>query len=86
MKERNVATRQLVMEKTKKLEENVSKLADRQEMTDKMIERESEEIESEIERILREEADMIENEIDTQLNNEADEIESQLNQETNGNT
>jgi len=53
-------------------------------MVDEAIEHESEEIESEIERILQEEVDMIENE---QFNQEAQEIESELsNQETNGNT
>lgn len=86
LKEDNVSTRNLIREKTKKIDENVSKLADRQEMTDKMIENESEEIESEIERILQEEAQMIELEIDEQLNKEADEIEKTINQETNGNT
>lgn len=88
LKEDNISTRNLVRQKTKKIDENVSKLADRQEMTDKMIEKESEEIESEIERILQEEADMIETEIDEQLNREADSIEEELNsnQENNGNT
>jgi len=84
LQEDNVSTRQLLRQKTKKLDENVSKLADRQRMVDEAIEHESEEIESEIERILQEEVDMIENE---QFNQEAQEIESELsNQETNGNT
>ena len=84
LKEDNVKTRNLVRQKTKKLDENVSKLADRQDKTDKMIEDEADEIESEIEKILNEEADMIENEI---YNKEADEIEKDItNQSNDGNS
>jgi len=83
LKEDNVSTRQLVRQKTKKIDENVSKLADRQDKTDKMIESEAEEIESEIEKILEQEADMIEKDMEDQFNKEADEIES--NQPANGN-
>lgn len=80
----NVKTRNLVRQKTKKIDENVSKLADRQEIIDKTIEREADEIESEIERILSEEADMIEDEI---YNKEADEIEKDItNQSNDGNS
>ena len=84
LKEDNITTRNLVRQKTKKLDENVSKLADRQDKTDKMIEDEADEIESEIEKILNEEADMIENEI---YNKEADEIEKDItNQSNDGNS
>lgn len=84
LKEDNVKTRNLVIKNTKKLDENVSKLADRQDKTDKMIENEADEIESEIEKILNEEADMIESEI---YNKEADEIEKYItNQFNDGNS
>lgn len=77
-------TRNLVRQKTKKIDENVSKLADRQDLTDKMIEDEANEIEDQIEQILNEEADMIENEI---YNMEADEIEKDItNQSNDGNS
>ena len=73
-----------MIKNTKKLDENVSKLADRQDKTDKMIENEADEIESEIEKILNEEADMIESEI---YNKEADEIEKYItNQFNDGNS
>ena len=45
----NISTRQLVRQKAKKLEENTQKLADRQDLTDKMIEREVDSIEEELE-------------------------------------
>ncbi len=45
LEESNVKTRNLVRQKTKKIDENVSKLADRQDLTDKMIEDEENEIE-----------------------------------------
>lgn len=84
LEESNVKTRNLVRQKTKKIDENVSKLADRQDLTDKMIEDEANEIEDQIERILNEEADMIENEI---YNMEADEIEKDItNQSNDGNS
>lgn len=84
LEESNVKTRNLVRQKTKKIDENVSKLADRQDLTDKMIEDEANEIEDQIEQILNEEADMIENEI---YNMEADEIEKDItNQSNDGNS
>ena len=49
LKEDNITTRNLVRQKTKKLDENVSKLADRQDKTDKMIEDELQELENEFE-------------------------------------
>lgn len=79
IKEDNIATRQLLRQKTKKLDENVSKLADRQDLTDKLIEDQAEEIEEELERLYEQEVDMIENEIKTQHEKEADEIETELN-------
>lgn len=79
IKEDNIATRQLLRQKTKKLDENVSKLADRQDLTDKLIEDQADEIEEELEQIFEKEADMIENEIKTQHEKEADEIETELN-------
>lgn len=78
IKEDNISTRNLIRQKTKKIDENVSKLADRQDLTDKMIESEADEIEQEIEQIHNKEADMIESEIKKQHESEADEIESNL--------
>ena len=78
LKEDNVKTRNLIRQKTKKLDKNVSKLADRQDLTDKLIEDQAEEIEEWLERIYEQEIDMIENEINTQFEKEADEIESNL--------
>lgn len=75
----NVKTRNLVRQKTEKIDKNVSKLSDRQELTDKLIEDQAEEIESELERIYEQEADMLENEINTQFEKEAQEIENELN-------
>jgi hypothetical protein len=84
LKDDNVKTRNLVREKTEKLDQNVSKLADRQELTDKTIEREADEIEEQIEQIYNQEADMIEDEI---YNQEADEIEKVItNQSNDGNS
>lgn len=84
LEESNVKTRNIVRQKTKKIDENVSKLADRQDMIDKTIEHEADEIESKIEQILNEEADMIENEI---YSMEADEIEKDItNQSNDGNS
>lgn len=79
LKEDNVTTRQLVRQKAKKLEENTQKLADRQDLTDKTIEREADEIESELEKIYKQEADMIEQDLEDQYKMEADEIEKELN-------
>jgi hypothetical protein len=55
LKEDNVKTRELVRQKTKKLDENVSKLADRQDLTDKTIEDEANEIEASLEKFYQEE-------------------------------
>lgn len=74
----NVKTRNLVRQKTEKIDKNVSKLSDRQDKADEMIEREADEIEEELEQIFEKEADMIENEIIAQFEKEADEIESNL--------
>ena len=51
LKKDNVATRQLVRQKTNKIDENVSKLSDRQDLTDKMIEDEANEIEKALEQV-----------------------------------
>lgn len=75
LEESNVKTRQLIRQKAEKIDKNVSKLSDRQELTDKLIEDQAEEIESELERIYEQEADMLENEINAQFEKEADEIE-----------
>jgi hypothetical protein len=80
LKKDNVTTRNLVRQKTKKIDENTQKLADRQDLTDKMIESEADEIEQELEQIFNKETDMIETEIKTQFEKEADEIESEINQ------
>lgn len=80
IKKDNIKTRNLVRQKIKKINENVSKLSDRQDLTDKMIEDEAKELEEEVNRILKEEVDMIETEIFTR---EADEIEKELNYNQN---
>jgi len=79
LKEDNITTRNLVRQKTKKLDENVSKLADRQDKTDKMIEDEADEIEASLEEIYKKEADTIESELEDQYKKEADKIESEIN-------
>lgn len=79
LKEDNVKTRELVRQKTKKLDENVSKLADRQDLTDKTIEDEANEIESSLEKIYKEEWNAIEKELEDQYKKEADQIESEIN-------
>lgn len=81
----NVATRQLIRQKSDKIDKNVLKLADRQDLTDKMIEDEADELEEEIEALYEKEADDFEQELDDQLNAEFDQIESETNQVTNGN-
>ena len=88
IKEDNITTRNLVRQKTKKLDENTQKLADRQDLTDKMIESEADELEEQIEQLYEMEADKLEQEIDDMLNKEFDEIENEINsnQEANGNT
>jgi signal transduction histidine kinase len=86
LKEDNITTRNLVRQKTKKIDENVSKLADRQEKTDKMIESEADEIEKLIEQNIDFEADEIEKQIQEQIDKEIEEIESnQSNQSNDGN-
>lgn len=81
----NVATRQLIRQKSDKIDKNVSKLADRQDLTDKMIEDEADELEEEIDKLYEKEADDLEKEIDDQLNQEFDQIETEINHITNGN-
>lgn len=83
IKDDNVKTRNLVRQKSEKIDKNVSKLADRQDLTDKMIEGEAEEIERIIEQNIDMEADNIELEIQKQIDKEIEEIES--NQTANGN-
>lgn len=85
LKEDNVTTRNLVRKKTKKIDENVSKLADRQEMTDNMIEDEANEIEKVLEQNIDFEADEIERWINTQIDQEIEEIESNLPNNGNNN-
>jgi hypothetical protein len=72
-----------VRQKTKKIDENVSKLADRQDKTDKMIESEADQIEKLIEQNIDFEADEIEKQIQEQIDKEIEEIES--NQSNDGN-
>ena len=72
LKKDNVTTRNLVRQKTNKLDENVSKLADRQELTDKMIESEADELEEEIDKLYKKEADDLEKEIESKFNEEFD--------------
>lgn len=79
LKEDNVKTRELVRQKTKKLDENVSKLADRQDLTDKTIEDEANEIEASLEKFYQEEWNAIEKELEDQYKKEADQIESEIN-------
>jgi endonuclease III len=74
----NVKTRNLVRQKTEKIDKNVSRLSDRQELIDKLIEEQAEEIEEELERIYEQESDMIENELNSQFEKEANDIESNL--------
>ncbi len=81
----NVKTRNLVRQKTEKIDKNVSKLSDRQDKTDKMIEDEADELEDQIDALYEKEADDLEKEIDDKLNEEFDQIESETNQLTNGN-
>lgn len=85
IKKDNVTTRQLIRQKAEKIDKNVSKLADRQDLTDKMIEDEADELEDQIEELYEKEADDLEKEIDDQFNEEFDQIESEINQLTNGN-
>jgi len=81
----NVKTRQLIRQKAEKIDKNISKLADRQDLTDKMIEDEADELEDQIDALYEKEADDLEKEIDDKLNEEFDQIESETNQLTNGN-
>lgn len=86
IKEDNISTRNLIRQKTKKIDENVSKLADRQDLTDKMIESEADEIEEEIKKIYEKEADDMGNELQSIYAKEYDQIEKETNQSNNGNT
>ena len=79
LKEDNVTTRNLVRQKTKKIDENVLKLADRQDLIDKTIEDEANEIEKDLEKIFTQEADMIEKDLEDQYKMEADDIEKEIN-------
>lgn len=81
----NVKTRQLIRQKAEKIDKNISKLSDRQDLTDKMIEYEADELEDQIDALYEKEADDLEKEIDDKLNEEFDQIESETNQLTNGN-
>lgn len=78
LKEDNVATRQLLRQKSKKIDENLSKLVDRQEEIIETIEDEANEIEERLEEIYKQEADMIESELEDQYKKEADDIESEI--------
>lgn len=80
LKEDNITTRNLIRQKTDKVDKNVSKLSDRQDLTDRLIEDQAEEIEEELERIYEQEADMLENNILEQYNKEALDIENEINQ------
>ena len=83
IKEDNVSTRQLVRQKTEKLDKNISKMVDRQDQTDKMIEDEADEIEEELEQIYMKEAENIEKEMEDQYKKEAQDIEDEINNEIN---
>ncbi len=83
IKEDNVSTRQLVRQKTEKLDKNISKMVDRQELTDKMIEDEADSIEKSLEQIYMQEAENIEKEMEDQYKKEAQEIEDEINKEIN---
>ena len=83
IKEDNVSTRQLVRQKTEKLDKNISKMVDRQDQTDKMIEDEADSIEEELEQIYMQEAENIENEMEDQYKKEAQDIEDEINNEIN---
>lgn len=85
IKKDNVSTRQLIRQKAEKIDKNISKLSDMQDLTDKMIEDEADELEDQIDALYEKEADDLEKEIDDKLNEEFDQIESETNQLTNGN-
>lgn len=85
LKEDNVKTRNLVRQKTKKLDENTQKIAGRQDLIDKTIEDEADEIETLIEQNIEKEADDIENEINKQIDKEIEEIEPNLPNNGNNN-
>lgn len=85
LKEDNIKTRNLVMQKSEKIDKNVSKLADRQDLTDKTIEDEADEIENVLEQNIEFEADDIENQINSQIDKEIEEIESNLPNNGNNN-
>lgn len=83
LKEDNVLTRNLVRQKSEKVVKYAEKQLDRQEKLEKMIDDESEEIESLIEQNIEHEADEIEKDINKQIDKEIEEIES--NPQNNGN-
>lgn len=85
LKEDNVKTRNLVRQKTKKLDENTQKIAGRQDLIDKTIEDEADEIETLIEQNIEKDADDIENEINKQIDKEIEEIEPNLPNNGNNN-
>ena len=83
IKKDNVATRQLIRQKTDKVVKYAEKQLDRQEKIEKMIEDEADELESLIEQNIDYEADEIEKEIEKQIDQEIQDIESNL--QNNGN-
>lgn len=85
LKEDNVKTRNLVRQKSEKIVKYAEKQLDRQEKIEKMIDDESEEIESLIEQNIEYEADEIEKDINKQIDYEIEEIESNLPNNGNNN-
>lgn len=85
LKEDNLTTRQLVRGKAKKLEENTQKIAGRQDLIDKTIEGEADEIETLLEQNIDFEADEIEKQINAQIDKEIEEIEPNLPNNGNNN-
>ncbi len=85
LKEDNVKTRNLVRQKSEKVVKYAEKQLDRQEKIEKMIDNESEEIETLIEQNIDFEADEIENQINQQIDKEIEEIESNLSNNGNDN-
>lgn len=78
LKEDNVKTRNLVRQKSEKIVKYAEKQLDRQEKIEKMIDDESEEIETLLEQNIDFEADEIEKEIEKQIDQEIQDIESNL--------
>lgn len=85
IKKDNVATRQLVRQKTKNLAEIAQKQLDSEAKTQKMIESEADELEQELEKIYEKEADNLEEELQSIYEKEYDQIEQETNQSNNGN-